>query len=52
MRKQKTKKKTKKEEWIEDINIQLKSFSDSSVEVREHKFGVNQVLEDKSYFKS
>lgn len=51
MRKQK-RKTTKKEEWIDDINTQLKSFSDSSVEVREHKFGVNQVLEDKSYFKS
>ena len=28
------------------------SFSDRSIEVREHKFGVNPVLEDKSYFKS
>lgn len=30
-------------------HTQLKSFSDSSIEVREHKFGVNPVLEDKSY---
>lgn len=34
------------------MHTQLKSFSDSSIEVGEHKFGVNPVLGDKSYFKS
>lgn len=43
MRKQKTK---KNEEWIEDIHTHFKRFSDSSSDVREHKFGVNQVLEN------
>ena len=45
MRKQRTK---KNEEWIEDIHTYLKRFSDSSSDVREHKFGVNQVLENVS----
>lgn len=41
-----SKKQKKDEEWIEYIHIHLKSFSDSSSDVREHKFGVNQVLEN------
>lgn len=44
--------KQEKEKWVKDLDTQLRSFSDSSIEVREHKFGVNPVLEDKSYFKS